>query len=87
MKWTFTGKESEPDDKHRISLGASIVTPPGIRYKVMYNEKGQILLDPVKSVPAYEAWIYENPSRIESIQKGIAQAQVGKVRKRKLKDK
>ena len=45
----------------------------------MQNERGQILLDPVKSVPAYEAWIYENPVRIESIQRGIAQAEAGQL--------
>lgn len=86
MEWIFTGKESEPDGKHRVSLGSSIKTPPGVRYRIMQNERGQILLDPVKSVPADEAWIYENPARIETIKRGIAQAEQGKVRKRKLKD-
>lgn len=77
MTWTFTGKETEPDSKKRVSLGAGVVTGPGVRYRVMKNEFGQILLDPVKSVPAYEAWVWENPERIASIQCGIAQAEVG----------
>jgi hypothetical protein len=77
--WRDTGKETEPDNKHRVSLGASINTPPGIRYKVLQNELGQILLDPVKSVPAYEAWVWENPERIASIMKGVAQAEAGKL--------
>ncbi|HMY56475.1 MAG TPA: hypothetical protein PKH78_09210 [Candidatus Obscuribacter sp.] len=45
----------------------------------MKNEIGQILLDPVKSVPAYEAWVWENPDRIASIKRGIAEAEAGKV--------
>jgi hypothetical protein len=45
----------------------------------MRNEVGQILLDPVKSVPAYEAWVWENEQRIASIKRGIAQAEAGKV--------
>ncbi|MCW5822164.1 MAG: hypothetical protein KIT34_05135 [Cyanobacteria bacterium TGS_CYA1] len=86
MEWVYTGKESEPDGKHRVSLGAAIKTPPGVRYRVLQNERGQILLDPVKSVPADEAWVFENPARIESIKRGVAQAEAGKLRKRKLKD-
>jgi hypothetical protein len=79
MHWNYTGKETEPDKKHRVSLGTAIQTPPGVRYRVMHNELGQILLDPVKSVPAHEAWIYENPKRIESIRRGIAQAESGQL--------
>jgi hypothetical protein len=79
MTWQFTGKETAPDDKRRVSLGSAIKTRKGVRYKVMQNEKGQILLDPVKSVPAREAWVYENPKRIESIKRGIAQAKAGKL--------
>jgi hypothetical protein len=79
MKWNFTGKETEPDNKHRVSLGTAIHTPPGVRYKVLANERGQILLDPVKSVPAHEAWIYENPEIIKSLKKSIAQAEAGQL--------
>jgi hypothetical protein len=79
MNWKDTGKETEPDSKRRISLGPAVQTAPGVRYKVMQNELGQILLDPVKSVPAYEAWIYENPDRIASIKRGIAQAEAGQL--------
>jgi hypothetical protein len=79
MKWHDTGKETEPDNKHRVNLGPAVHTPQGVRYKVFKNDAGQILLDPVKSVPAYEAWVWENPERIASIQRGIAQANAGKL--------
>jgi len=79
MNWTDTGNETAPDKKRRISLGTAVQTAPGVRYKVMKNEAGQILLDPVKTVPAYEAWIYENPERMASIQRGIAQAEAGEL--------
>ena len=75
-----TGKETALDNKRRVSLGAAVAVPPaGIKYKVLQNDLGQILLDPVKSVPAYEAWIYENPKRIASIRRGIAQAEAGQL--------
>jgi hypothetical protein len=50
-------------------------------YKVLQNDLGQILLDPIKSVPAYEAWIYDNPKPIASIGRGIAQAEAGHLSK------
>jgi hypothetical protein len=79
--WKDTGKETEPDGKRRVSLGAAVSLEPGIRYKILKNEAGQILLDPVKSVPAYEAWVWENPRHIASIQRGISQAEQGKLSK------
>lgn len=80
MTWHDSGKESVPDSKNRIGLGSSIQPPPGVRYKVMYNEAGQILLDPVKTVPAREAWIWENEERIASVRRGIEQAEAGKLK-------
>lgn len=79
MNWKYMGKETEPDNKHRISLGTKIQTPEGVRYRVLANEFGQILLDPVKTVPAREAWVWENEERIESIRRGIKQAEEGLV--------
>lgn len=77
--WQYTGKETEPDSKRRVNLGSAVVTEAGVRYRILKNEIGQILLDPVKSVPAYEAWVWENPDRIASIKRGIAEAEAGKV--------
>lgn len=75
-----TGKEAEFDKKRRVTLGMAVPVPPeGVRFRVYANKLGQILLDPVKSVPAHEAWIYENPERIASIRRGIAQAEAGQL--------
>jgi hypothetical protein len=75
-----TGKEIELDKKRRVTLGSAVSQlGPGVRYHVFTNELGQVLLDPVKSVPAYEAWVYENPARIASIGRGIAQAESGQL--------
>jgi hypothetical protein len=54
----LVGKELEPDDRKRVALGAVMPSDAqGIRYRTFKNNLGQILLDPVKSVPHYEAWI------------------------------
>jgi hypothetical protein len=80
--FTDTGRETELDGKKRITLGSVVDQPTaGLRYRVLKNRYGQILLDPIKSVPPHEAWIYEQPERIASLQRGIEQAEAGKVLK------
>src|SRR5262249_46796176 len=79
MKWQDMKKETEPDKKNRVSLGPAVHTPEGVRYRVLKNELGQILLDPVKTVPAHEAWLWEKKERIGSVKRGIKQAEEGKV--------
>ena len=73
--WQDTGKETEPDNRHRVNLGMSVKTPAGVRYKIKQNDLGQILLDPVKSVPAYDAWFHENPKRVALFKLSVAQAE------------
>ncbi len=79
MSWKYTGKETSPDKKNRVSLGTDIKTRDNVRYRVAMNEFGQILLDPVQSVPAYEAWLFENPERLASVMRGISQAEAGEL--------
>jgi len=75
--WHDTGKETEPDSRNRVQLGTSIKTPAGVRYRVKKNDQGQILLDPVKLVPAYEAWFHENQERVASFNLAVAEAEAG----------
>ncbi len=76
MDWIDTGRESEPDSKKRVCLG-SAVSENKVRYRIMKNKLGQILLDPVKSVPAYEAWVWENPEIIAAFNRSVLQAEKG----------
>lgn len=79
-KFKPIGKELEPDERKRLALGSVMPSDAqGVRYRAFRNELGQILLDPVKSVPYYEAWIYENPERLASIQRGIKDIEAGRV--------
>ena len=81
----YLGKEVEPDERKRLALSVAMpIETEGLRYRVFKNNRGQILLDPVKSVPADEAWIYEDPAIIQSIRKGIHEIELGKTRKIKL---
>ncbi len=80
--WHDTGKETEPDSRNRVQLGSAIKTPAGVRYKVKKNDLGQILLDPVKLVPAHEAWFHENQDRVASFKLSVAQAEAGQLVRR-----
>lgn len=73
--WHDTGKETEPDSRNRVNLGNAIKTPEGVRYRVKQNDLGQILLDPVKLVPAYEAWFHESGERVAAFNRSVAEAE------------
>ena len=65
-----------PDERGRITLGDAVQDSD---YRVLVNEAGQILLDPVVTltVPASEAWIWENPGVRASMSRAMRQAANG----------
>ncbi|MEW5816647.1 MAG: hypothetical protein AB1798_14795 [Spirochaetota bacterium] len=48
---------------------------------IQKGEDGDILLRPVIAIPEKEAWIYENPTVLKSIRKGLSEASQGKLKK------
>lgn len=65
-----------PDDRGRVTLGDAVQDSD---YRVLVNEAGQILLDPVVTltVPASEAWIWDNPGVRASMSRAVQQAAKG----------
>ncbi|WP_315788978.1 hypothetical protein [Fischerella sp. JS2] len=59
------------DDRGRLTLGAVAKTKS---YRVLINEVGQILLDPVVNFPERELWIWQNSVARNSLELGIKQA-------------
>jgi len=49
------------------------------RYRILVNESGQILLDPVVSIPERELWLWQNQEASTAVQQGIEQAAAGQV--------
>lgn len=47
-------------------------------FKIYRNGDGDLLLRPEVSVPAREAWIFQNPEVLASIRRGIQDAKEGK---------
>jgi hypothetical protein len=70
----------KPDAKKRVVLPSALVQE-GVTYHIWYNSIGQILLDPQVTIPASEAWLFENPDAIAAVRRGLADAAQGKVSK------
>jgi len=71
----------KPDAKRRVSLGGAM-TEAGIAYNVYRNRLGQVVLDPVKTIPAYESWLFENKTASASVKRGLADSAAGRTKKR-----
>ncbi|HWY21766.1 MAG TPA: hypothetical protein VNX26_11135 [Candidatus Acidoferrum sp.] len=67
---------AQPDAKKRLSLGGAL--GEGTAYNIYRNSLGQIILDPVKAVPASEMWLYENPQALASVKRGLRESAEGK---------
>ena len=72
------------DAKRRIGLGEKLLksiskTPEA--YQVFIDKEGDILLRPVVTIPAREAWVYQNPKVLEQIRCGLSEAKQGKTQK------
>ena len=63
-----------PDARGRLTLGTAVKDGD---YRVLVNERGQILLDPVVAIPASEAWLWENPALRGSMERALTQAEAG----------
>ncbi len=81
----FTSFDTRPlDSKCRITLGGKLMRVVFERvrkvdaYQVLVGRNGDILLRPAVSIPAAEAWIYEDPKVIGKIRKGLEEAKLGK---------
>jgi hypothetical protein len=67
---------AQPDAKKRLSLGEAL--GDATAYNIYRNPLGQLILDPVKAVPAAEMWLYENPQALASVKQGLRESAEGK---------
>ena len=63
----------KPDAKKRVVIPRE-VQQEGVLYHIYRNSAGQILLDPQVTIPASEAWIYNNPEVLASLRRGLDDA-------------
>lgn len=69
--------EARVDAKHRVGLG-KILGGQVTSFRVYRNAHGQIILDPMVSVPAHEAWLFKNMRAGRLVKKGLADAKQGR---------
>jgi hypothetical protein len=69
----------KPDAKKRLSLGHAM-KQVGSAYNIYRNRLGQIMLDPVKAVPVYETWLFENKPALASVKRGLADSAAGRTK-------
>ena len=67
------------DSRKRISL--TKLLPAGkISSVKAFKEDDKIILEPMVEIPAREAWLYENPTALEKVKKGLLQK--GEIKRR-----
>jgi hypothetical protein len=67
---------AQPDTKKRLSLGEAL--RGATAFNIYRNPLGQLILDPVKTVPASEMWLYENAEALASVKQGLRESAEGK---------
>jgi hypothetical protein len=67
---------AQPDAKRRLSLGEA--SRGATAYNIYRNALGQLVLDPVKTVPVSEMWLYENAQALASVKQGLRESAEGK---------
>ncbi len=70
--------EVRVDSKNRISLG-KLAGGKITSFKVYRNASGQYILDPQVTIPAHEAWLYQNPKALAAVKKGLEEARARKL--------
>lgn len=66
----------QADSRGRLTLGSVVKAKS---YRVMVNDTGQILLEPVVSIPERELWLWQNPDALASVQRGIQHSAAGEI--------
>jgi hypothetical protein len=67
---------AQPDAKKRLSLGEAM--QGATAFNIYRNSLGQLVLDPVKTIPASEMWLYENAEALASVKQGLRESAEGK---------
>ena len=69
-----------PDSKGRVGLGK---LAEGISsFRVSEQPGGAYLLEPMVEISAQEVWLFQNPSALSSVKRGLAQSAKGEIRSR-----
>ena len=74
--------EARVDAKRRVALGRTL-SHTVTSYRIYRNGFGQMILDPMVTIPAHEAWLFKNTRAARLVKQGLADARKGRVVKAK----
>ena len=74
--------ETRVDAKRRVCLG-KVFSGPVTSVRIYRNAHGQIVLNPLVSIPADEAWLFQNKQASHLVQRGLEDAKRGRFVKAK----
>jgi hypothetical protein len=77
-KLTRIANSVKPDAKRRVHL-PKVLIREDVTYNIYTNSAGQIVLDPQITIPASEAWLFEDKTALASVDKGMAESAKGRV--------
>ena len=77
---TRIAENVRPDPKRRVLLPKALIRE-GITYHIYINSFDQVILDPQVTIPASEAWLFNNPDALALVRQGLSDAAQGKVSK------
>lgn len=64
------------DKRGRLTVGDAVSAK---QFRILINDDGQILLDPVVVMSEREVWLYKNPHALASVMQGLREAAAGEV--------
>jgi len=67
----------QPDSRGRIYLGVDVKQKT---YRLLSNELGQILLEPVVAIPEHEAWLFNNAVALAAVKQGVQESGAGQAK-------
>jgi hypothetical protein len=71
--------EVRADAKNRLPMKKVRVSG---MYRIYTNIQGQFILDPVVTIPASEAWLFEDKAALASVREGLRESSEGKLVKK-----
>ena len=80
MKPQLVARDVRPDSRRRVALGRALDDLGDASFDVYKDERGRIILDPRISIPASEAWLFRNRKALESVRRGLRDAEEGKTK-------
>jgi len=76
----LVARDVRPDSRNRVALGRALDELGDASFDVYRDEKGRIILDPRVSIPASEAWLFQNRKALDSVRRGLSEASAGKAK-------